>query len=136
GGVKPAVLSDQDLTTGIGFPQAPTIAIRHPQEVRCGMLDLHVDQDVDGYVQIRRANAEDWEDVIGSPSNPYAFKAGENTVAFSQMRIKLAQEVRVVLLSPVGVYECVPQVYLVANHILSGTVQLTQHLHLENEDGS
>lgn len=134
-GADPTVLYDNDPTTGITFTQAPTITVRHPKEERFGMVALHIGAAAQGYVQVRRHGEETWTSVIGTPGSPHAFDAGENVVAFAGNRIVVAREVRIVLLSPVRVNEFTPSVYVVANHILGGTMTLTQGMAIRSEDG-
>lgn len=132
----PTVLYDNDFTTGITFAQAPTITVRHPKEERFGMVTLHVSDEVDGYVQVRRHGEENWTSVIGTPGSPHTFDEGENVVAFVGNRIVVAREVRVVLADAVKVNEFTPSVYLVANHILGGTLYATQDVQVVGGDGA
>src|SRR5690606_37176482 len=135
-GADPAVLYDNDPATGITFSQAPTIVIRHPREERFGVVHLHVDSAVQGYVQVRRHGVEAWTSVIGTPSSPYSFDAGENVVAFAGNKFVLAQEVRIVLLSAVKVNEFTAEVALLANRFIGGTMELTQSLRIEAGGGA
>src|SRR5690606_6096878 len=99
------------------------------------VIELHLSDAAQGYVQMRQRDTGQWVDVLGSPVAPVAFVPGWNRQRFSGNRLYFGREYRLVLLTNVRVNELRFERVTVADLILAGRIRLTGDMAMVAQDG-
>src|SRR5690606_30140673 len=99
-------------------------------------VEVHVDAQARGYVQMRHRDTGQWIDVLGNQANPVIFLPGWSYHRFDGGKLYFGREYRLVLLDNVRINELRFERITVADLIMAGKLRLTGDMAIVNEEGT